>query len=83
MCANCILFATFCSMGSLVRRKKTCRYSARKVMEFSQLMANILVYESCKFEMNIFEIAQVIGENVHIAFLYVLSISNHRDNKFA
>ena len=44
-------------------------------MEFSQLMADILVYESCKFEMYIFEIAQVIGENVPIAFLYVLSIS--------
>ena len=74
MCANCILFATFCSMGTLVRRKKTYRYSARKVMKFSQLMADILVYESCKFEMYIFEIAQVIGENVPIAFLYVLSI---------
>ena len=55
MCANCILFATFCSMVILVRRKKTYRYSARKVMEFSQLMADILVYECCKFEMYIFE----------------------------
>ena len=36
-------------------------------------MADILVYVSCKFEMYIFEIAQVIGENVPIAFLYVLS----------
>ena len=43
-------------------------------MEFGQLMADILVYVSCKFEMYIFEIAQVIGENVPIAFLYVLSI---------
>ena len=33
-----------------------------------------LVYVSCKFEMYILEIAQVIGENVPIAFLYVLSI---------
>ena len=73
MCANCILFAAFYSMGDLVRRKKTYRYSAQKVIEFSQLMADILVYESCKFEMYIFEIAQVIGENVPIAFLYVLS----------
>ena len=54
--ANCILFATFCFMGTLVRRKKTYRYSARKGMEFSQLMADRLVYESCKFEMYIFEI---------------------------
>ena len=61
-------------MGTLVRRKKTYPYSARKVMEFSQLMADILVYESCKIEMYIFKIAQVIGENVPIAFLYVLSI---------
>ena len=74
MFANCILFATFCSMGTLVRRKKTWHYSARKVMEFGQLMADIRVYVSCKFEMYIFEIAQVIGENVPIAFLYVLSI---------
>ena len=43
-------------------------------MEFSQLMADILVYVFCKFEMYIYEIAQVIGENVPIAFLYVLSI---------
>ena len=74
MFANCILFATFCSMGTLVRRKKTWRYSARKVMEFGQLMINILVYVSCKFEMYNFKIAQVISENVRIAFLYVLSI---------
>ena len=74
MFAICILFETFYSMGILVRRKKTWRYSARKVMEFGQLMADILVYVSCKFDIYIFEIAQVIGENVPIAFLYVLSI---------
>ena len=74
MFANCILFATFCSIGTLVRRKKTWRYSALKVMEFGKLMADIRVYVSCKFEMYIFEIAQVIGENVPIAFLYILSI---------
>ena len=61
-------------MGTLVRRKKTWRYSAPKVMEFSQLMIDILVYVSWKFEMYIFKIAQVISENVRIAFLYVLSI---------
>ena len=74
MFANCILFATFCPMGALVRRKKTWRYSARKVMDFGKLMVDILVYVSCKFEMNIFEIAQVIGENIPIAFLYVLYV---------
>ena len=74
MFANCIFFATFCSMGTLVRRKKTWRYSARKVMEFGQLMTDILVNVSCKFEMYIFKIAKVINENVRIAFLYVLSI---------
>ena len=73
MFANCILLATF-SMGTLVLRKKTWRYCAEKVMEFGQLMAKILVYESCKSEMNIFKIAQVISKNVPIAFLYVLSI---------
>ena len=43
-------------------------------MEFGQLMKDILVYVSCKFEMYIFKMAQVISENVRIAFLYVLSI---------
>ena len=43
-------------------------------MELGQLMADILVYVSYNFEMNNFEMAQVIGENVPIAFLHVLSI---------
>ena len=43
-------------------------------MEFGQLMIDILVNVSCKFEMFIFKIAQVINKNVRIAFLYVLSI---------
>ena len=75
MFGNCILFATFCSMGTLVRKKITWRYNARKIMEFDQLMLDILVYVSCKFEMYIFKIAQVISENIRIAFLYVLSIN--------
>ena len=74
MFANCILFATFCSVGTLVRRKKTWRYSTRKVLEFGPLMKDIPVYVSCKFEMYIFKIALGISENVRIAFLYVLSI---------
>ena len=59
---NCILFATFCSMGILVRNKKTWCYSTRKVMEFGHLMTDILVlvYVSCKFEMYIFKIAVVV-----------------------
>ena len=43
-------------------------------MEFGQLMTDILVNVSYKFEMYIFKIAEVINENVRIAFLYVLSI---------
>ena len=43
-------------------------------MEFGQLMTDILVNVSCKFELHIFKIAQVINKNVRIAFLYVLSI---------
>ena len=74
MFANCILFATFRSVGTLVRRKKTWHYSARKVMEFGLLMTDIPVYVSCKFEIYNFKIALVISENVRIAFLYVLSI---------
>ena len=80
MFANCILFATFCSMGTLVRRKKTWRYSARKWLKFGQLLIDILVNVSCKFEMYIFKIAQVINEKVRIAFLYVLSIYRLYDN---
>ena len=74
MFANCILFATFCSMGTHVRRRKTWRYSARKVMAFGLLMSDKPVYVSCKFEMYIFKIALVISETVCIAFLFVLSI---------
>ena len=37
-------------------------------------MKDILVNASCKFEMYIFKIAQVINETVRIAFLYVQSI---------
>ena len=45
-------------------------------MELGQLMTDILVNVSCKFEMYmyIFKIAQVINENVRIALIYVLSI---------
>ena len=74
MFANCILFVTFCSMGTLARRKKSCPYSARKVLEFGLLMRDIPVYVFCKFEMYIFKIALVISESLRIAFLYVLSI---------
>ena len=68
MFANCILFATFCSMGSLVRRRKTWRYSARKVMKFGLLMTDIPIYVSGKFEMYIFKIALVISENDVLRF---------------
>ena len=43
-------------------------------MEFGQLMTDILVNVPCMLEMYIFKIAQVMNENVRIAFLYVLSI---------
>ena len=43
-------------------------------MDFSQLMTDILVNVSCKFEMYILKIAQVINETVRIAFRYVLII---------
>ena len=46
-------------------------------MEFGQLMTDILVDVSCKFEMYIFKISQVINENVLLRFfmywVYVLS----------
>ena len=74
MYANYIFFATFCSMGTFVLKKKTWCYSARKVMELGLLMTDIPVYVSWKFVMYIFKIALVISENVRIAFLYVLSI---------
>ena len=81
MFAKCIFSCDFCSMGTLVRRKKTWpRLQCRKVLEFGQLMVDIIVYVSCKFEMCIFKIAQVISENVQIAFLYVLSI--YKDVKY-
>ena len=74
MFANCILFAIFCSMGTLVRRKKTRHFDAQKDMEFGLLMTDIPVFVPCKFEMYIYKNALVISENVCIAYLYVLSI---------
>ena len=47
-------------------------------MEFGQVMIDIVINLSCKFEMYILKIAQVISEKVRIAFLYVLSIVNQR-----
>ena len=47
-------------------------------MEFSQLKLGILVCVSCRFEMYIFKIAEVISENICIAFLYVLRIRIER-----
>ena len=61
-------------MGSLVRRKKTWRYSAWKMIEFGQLLIDILDNVSCTFKMYIFEIVKVITEHVCIAFLFVLNI---------
>ena len=47
-------------------------------MEFGQLMADILVHVSCKIEMYIFEIAQVIGEKctycVSLCTEYIMKI---------
>ena len=74
MLAYYILFATFCSMGTLVRRKNTWRNSTGKVMEFGLIMTGIAVYVFYKFEMYIFKITLGISENVRIAFLYELSI---------
>ena len=51
-------------------------------MEFGLLVTHISVYVSCKFEMYIFKVAQVISENVRIAFLYVLSIFPVARNRF-
>ena len=48
-------------------------------MEFGQLMIDMLVYVSCKFQMCIFKIAQVISENVRIAFLCTEYISFFSD----
>ena len=69
MLVNYILFAIFCFNGTLVRREKTLRYSARKVTGFGLLMTDIPINVSCKFEMYMFEFALVMNENVLFAFL--------------
>ena len=43
-------------------------------MQFGLPMTEMPVIVPSKFEMYIIKIALVISENVHIAFLYVLSI---------
>ena len=46
-------------------------------MEFGQQMTDILVNVSCKFEMYIFKIAQVINENVRGAIDKFAEFSSH------
>ena len=47
---------------------------SQKNMEFNLLVANVLFCVTCKFEMAIFKIVQVMTENIRFSFLYVLSI---------
>ena len=75
---RCLLIAyclrLVCSMGTLVRRKKIWRYSARKVMKFGQIMTDILVNVSCKFEMYILKLLKLSTKMYVNTFLYVTSI---------
>ena len=68
------IICDFLFYGYPCSKKENMALQCRKVMEFGQLMIDIVVNVSCKFEMYIFKIAQVTNENVRIAFLYVLSI---------
>ena len=43
-------------------------------MEFSLRVGDMSFFGLCKFEIVIFKIVQVMTENIHFAFLYVLSI---------
>ena len=58
---------------SLLTQKTYC-FCVRKNMEFNLLVVNMLFCVTCKFEMAIFKIAQVMTENIRFAFLYLLSI---------
>ena len=44
------LFATFYFMDALVRKEKTCRYSAREVTEFGLLMTDIRIYRTASLK---------------------------------
>ena len=63
----------FLFYGYPCSKKENIAIQCPEIMEFSQLMNDILVNVSCKFEMYLLKIAQVINENGRIAFLYVLS----------
>ena len=76
MFTDYILSVTFCSMGTLVRRKKTWPNSARKIMEFGQLMIGILVNVSCKFEMYIFKITRHRRKHAYFVILCTEYISD-------
>ena len=43
-------------------------------VKFNLLVGDRLFFFICKFEMAIFQIVQVMAENIRFAFLYVLSI---------
>ena len=61
---------------SLLAQKKSFRVFEN--MEFNLLVGDMLFLLTCKFEMAIFKIVQVMIENIRFAFLYVLSTFNEQ-----
>ena len=66
-------------MGTLYgRQKHNVSLIEKKDMEFSLPVGDILFFVFCKFEIHvhvfIFKIVQVMTENIHFVFLYVLCI---------
>ena len=49
-------------------------FPCSKNMEFSLRVGDMPFFVFCKFEIGIFKIIQAMTENIHFAFLYVLSI---------
>ena len=53
-------------------------------MEFNLLVKDMLFFVSCKFEMAIIKIVQVVTEIIRFAFLYALSIQHNTfENKIS
>ena len=69
-----IVFVTFCFMGTLAWRKKTCCDNAGNIKEFDLPTIDITILVSYKLKMIIFKGALVIKEHAWFAFLFVQTV---------
>ena len=73
------ILATFCLWVLFIDAKKC--FCVRKNMEFSLWVGGMSFFVFCKFEVVVFNMVQVMTENIPFEFLYVLSILTKRTSR--